>query len=705
MRLKTLTVAGFRGFAEERTFDLDADAVIIVGANGSGKTSLLDAVLWALTGSIQRLSNKPGDVVSRYSPTGEARVELEVERAGETLRVTRRYDGRDNLTVESAEIGLVSGVAAEATLLDLLWPESKAASDPNQALSRSLTRAIYLQQDEVRQFVDDDDEQARFNVVSELVGVGRVAELQRSLENSRKAWSEATNNLKKDLEPLRSQVGGLEQRANRLSSTSNESTSAEDLARWLDDVSSVLEGAEPAGLPHGSSERIDRVIESLQALHRHQERQILRLQALMEHLSSPRPEVVDASPIEAQIRTTEQLIVDASNELRVAQELAAAHRRRAAEMRDASESLRTMAQLALGHLGDRCPVCAQDYDLEATRIRLTEIVGTTAAPDGEQDIDAVPGAASHLESLQRRLAAEQAELRAARSSEVGAADWDRLARSLAQENGLELAPDLTETTHVKLADLQSRQANVQGLRERGEQLSLDMARESEIAQRADLVSQLETARRELERQEREVDARTKTHELASQLITALRGASNAIVAEELARIGPLLQRIYSSVDPHPSFRAVQFLTQEHRGHGRVWTTLTDHTADTTAREPAVVLSSSQLNVLAVSTFLALNLAIDTLPLQVVALDDPLQSLDTVNLLGLADLLRRVGASRQTIVSTHDDRLAQLLSRKLRPTRGGRTSLIRLEGWGRGGPSVEQHAIAPDETPLRLVATA
>jgi len=103
-----------------------------------------------------------------------------------------------------------------------------------------------------------------------------------------------------------------------------------------------------------------------------------------------------------------------------------------------------------------------------------------------------------------------------------------------------------------------------------------------------------------------------------------------------------------------------------------WTALTDEAESKTVTDPSVVLSSSQLNVLAVSTFLALNLAIDSLPLQIVALDDPLQSLDTVNLLGLADLLGRVGASRQVIVSTHDSRLASLLSRKLRPTEGTRT---------------------------------
>jgi predicted ATPase len=227
---------------------------------------------------------------------------------------------------------------------------------------------------------------------------------------------------------------------------------------------------------------------------------------------------------------------------------------------------------------------------------------------------------------------------------------------------------------------------------------------TELAQRSEVESQLEALRNDLAAREEEWNARGETGELANALITALRSASTKIVTEELHRIGPLLQRIYATVDPHPSFRAVQFLTREKGGHGRVWTALTDEAEHKTVEDPALVLSSSQLNVLAVGTFLSLNLAIDTLPLQVVALDDPLQSLDTVNLLGLADLLRRVRASRQVIVSTHDERLADLLSRKLRPTADDRTRIVSLDAWSRSGPVVKQSDVPRDVAPLKLVAT-
>ena len=76
MRLQSLDLSGFRGFAQRQEFDLDADAVVVIGANGHGKTSLFDGILWALSGRIPRLNNDDSSFVSMYSETGQARVAL-----------------------------------------------------------------------------------------------------------------------------------------------------------------------------------------------------------------------------------------------------------------------------------------------------------------------------------------------------------------------------------------------------------------------------------------------------------------------------------------------------------------------------------------------------------------------------------------------------------------------------------------------------
>ena len=293
------------------------------------------------------------------------------------------------------------------------------------------------------------------------------------------------------------------------------------------------------------------------------------------------------------------------------------------------------------------------YDQQATQARLEELVGSDAAENLEPLAETVPSAAAQLEAAQRELATAQAALRTAEVSESSRANWDQAAASLAAECGLEVSPELATLATERLVGIRAAVADLQQLRTAGERISLQLAHVSELSQRSEVEAQLSNVREDLATRETDWEARGETGELATSLLNALRNASTKIVTGELARIEPLLQRIYASVDPHPSFRAVHFLTRAPRGRGRVWTALTDEPEGKTVEEPLRVLSSSQLNVLAVSTFLSLNLAIDTLPLQVVALDDPLQSLDTINLLGLADLLRRVRASRQVIISTHD----------------------------------------------------
>jgi ABC-type cobalamin/Fe3+-siderophores transport system ATPase subunit len=120
--------------------------------------------------------------------------------------------------------------------------------------------------------------------------------------------------------------------------------------------------------------------------------------------------------------------------------------------------------------------------------------------------------------------------------------------------------------------------------------------------------------------------------------------------------------------------------------------------------PYAFLSSSQVNAVAVCIFLAFNLGIATLPLKAAMLDDPFQSLDDIHLLGLVDLLRRFGAERQLLISTHESRFASLLQRKLRPLSEGRRAVVlALEGWSRNGPHIRLTEVPADRQPFKIAA--
>jgi ABC-type lipoprotein export system ATPase subunit len=75
------------------------------------------------------------------------------------------------------------------------------------------------------------------------------------------------------------------------------------------------------------------------------------------------------------------------------------------------------------------------------------------------------------------------------------------------------------------------------------------------------------------------------------------------------------------------------------------------------------------------------------------MDDPLQSLDDVNVLGFSDLMAQLRNEKQVFLSTHEERFARLLERKLTMSdAGGSTIVHRFLGWSREGPRVDTRVL-------------
>ena len=48
MRLKSITLEGFKSFPQRTRLQFGAGVSVVVGPNGSGKSNITDAVLWAM---------------------------------------------------------------------------------------------------------------------------------------------------------------------------------------------------------------------------------------------------------------------------------------------------------------------------------------------------------------------------------------------------------------------------------------------------------------------------------------------------------------------------------------------------------------------------------------------------------------------------------------------------------------------------------
>ena len=173
-----------------------------------------------------------------------------------------------------------------------------------------------------------------------------------------------------------------------------------------------------------------------------------------------------------------------------------------------------------------------------------------------------------------------------------------------------------------------------------------------------------------------------------------------VTRDRITKIQPLMADIFSRLDPHPTFKSMSFELGDYYRQGTARTVVIDHLPDGSNLEcnPLLVFSTSQANIAAVSAFLAMNLTADTRALPFVLLDDPIQSMDNVNVLAFSDLCRHLRRRRQLIVSTHFEPFGSLLARKLAPRHRDETArVLEFLGWDRSGPLVEERDL-PYEVP-------
>jgi DNA repair protein SbcC/Rad50 len=110
MRPLRLDLAGFTVFRDETTVDFtDADYFALVGPTGSGKSTVLDGICFALYGTVPRWGGARGIANALAPSANEARVRLVFESAGARYVATRvvRRDGRGNVKTAGAGLQLM----------------------------------------------------------------------------------------------------------------------------------------------------------------------------------------------------------------------------------------------------------------------------------------------------------------------------------------------------------------------------------------------------------------------------------------------------------------------------------------------------------------------------------------------------------------------------------------------------------------------
>jgi DNA repair exonuclease SbcCD ATPase subunit len=707
---------------DQTTFDLDASAVLFWGPNGTGKTTLFDALLWLLQGSLPRLANhtmrrNEEYVVNTYRRGLLASVTAELRARGDVFRITRRGNTRASTLEISSEGGLTTGPASDQELQRILV-------GGQLLLSEMLATSGLLQQDDLRLLLRDKPDQ-RYRQLLRLLGL----EVLEQFERSARSWqADARTSTKQALAAL-----------------DRQRAKASDLAEQVETIRllgerSAIDFVESAALESAITDAeqivvtrpVPRSSKALAAFRAEAADASRRVEAALRALESV-PVVVDEmtadeSDLEAELDMAESRLRDAQDGVASALETRSAVQ----QMHDALNSLAALAIPLLqggerddeGHVA--CPVCRTRIDPERVVADLTSraSAGATLA-DAESTFAHARAlevaARDRLEEVNSRLQAANAQRKRIQRAADAALGFYQEFSALAAGETIRIkgiwAPDLSEDPRTVLRWVVANRIQIasflQGVARSLSTLTVAANFATERAQAAQesvqrtsqlprFEAQLLAANTGVQERQTEYDAARRAETVASALVESATVGIEEIFRGRFESIEPLMNDIYGRLDPHPAFTKLDFRVETYRSRGTATATVTDELQDIQAN-PSLVFSSAQTNIVVLSAFLALGWAAGEGGLPFVLMDDPLQSFDDVNVLGFADLMRQLRRQRQLLLSTHEERFARVLERKLMGRREGETLIVhRFLSWSREGPQFETRRFEGDAAQLLRV---
>ncbi|MFB7598037.1 AAA family ATPase, partial [Streptomyces sp. NPDC056160] len=202
MRLHRLDITAFGPFGSTQTVDFDALSAaglfLLHGPTGAGKTSVLDAVCYALYGSVPgaRQHAQGGTLRSDHAAAGtRTQVTLDATVAGRRLEITRQPPWErpkkrgTGTTVDKAQTWLREYDATTGAWKDLSRSHQEIGEEITQLLGMSreqFCQVVLLPQGEFARFLRADAE-ARGKLLGRLFDTRRFAEVEKRLAERRRA--------------------------------------------------------------------------------------------------------------------------------------------------------------------------------------------------------------------------------------------------------------------------------------------------------------------------------------------------------------------------------------------------------------------------------------------------------------------------------------------------------------------------------------
>jgi chromosome segregation protein len=662
MKIDFVELCGFRGFRDRLRIDFAPGFTVITGRNGVGKSTLCDAIEFAITGDIDkyRVEKAARENLADYlwwRGEGSSREHYVTvgfsDGEGHDLVISRTRESGPSLSVPEIERALCI-------------PGGK----PDKALEQ-VCRTSIVRDEWIASLSLDLTERERFDLVRAALGAVSGPDYAGRAADTLKAADAARAEAEADYEEAHA----------RLNRALTELAETRDIARQAGDVAGALSTL-AAQVPELPTDVTDAIAAARSWLTDRR----MRLNGLARAVEEAREisaerAVVESSAFQAEKTTATQAVASLEAECQtVLGELSEARARLAAE--EETDTLAASLAALVDHGGrlglhdGRCPLCdavrnAAQFEagIAAARARLGELGRRlTEARRRVTELEAGMRAAT------TRLRAAQANL-----SQVSAREQRLAAREAAHldifsQYQLDFA--LTRDPRALEAELVVERGRIVDL-ERSI-LTLDASRA--VDRVADLEARVESLRTVLDAAAERVAKWERAAASARNIDHAVKRTNAEIIEERLAVISPLLNELYQRLRPHAEWRSIEYSI---RGDVRRFLSLKVGNN----LNPQFVFSSGQRRAAGLAFLLSVHLARSWCRWNTLILDDPVQHIDDYRALHLVEVLTALRqGGRQIVCAVEDASLADLLTRRLRsmPDSPGRRFDLDIDKDGSAG---------------------
>lgn len=639
MKIQYVEVSGFRGFRDKVRVDFGLGFTVITGRNGVGKSTLCDAIEFAITGSIDKYAvEKSGneglaDYIwwrGKGVPEEHYVTVSFLTDKDQPFTITRR---RENGCLQSQD-----------EIRQVLCNERA----PEEAL-RQLTRTTIIRDEWIAALSLDLTESRRFEFVRSALGAVEGKEYAEKADNVVSAANIVNVQNTTAYEEARDNVSRL----------IAQQTVAKDTLSERGDVNDAI-SAVSAALQNPPTD-----INPLQAAGRHQ---LADIRLNLDQLSGLRAESIKYVEHANRYNTSQaieerRVIGNQLTAMLAEKDEAVKEREEAEKLFKQEQELSAIAASLTNliehgeHVGlhdEHCPLCAAHRTDEQFKQGIHEAKQRiNLLSSGIQVAHEKLGSAVENE---RRIIGTYNELHE-RISEFENekilldSDLEKLRTQLEAVNSDIDIADKPDQLMQHIDNLRNQMIELQralNILEASKSVSKISSGEIAIDEQRSLLGKLA---------ERVSESETAL-DAAKTIQKTVKRVSAEIIDERLARISPLLNEIYQRLRPHSEWRTIDYSI---RGDVRRFLSL--KVGD--GLNPQFVFSSGQRRAAGLAFLLSVHLSRGWSNLNTLVLDDPVQHIDDFRALQLIEVLAAMRQDgRQIICAVEDAALADLLSRRL-----------------------------------------